>query len=314
MKKRLLPFVKLFVAISLLVFLFSQLDYPATIQALRQANLLLIIIAGSLAFPGILISVLRWKQCLQNFDFYVSTLKLYSIYSISTFFNNFLPSSIGGDVYKVIILDKQFPHKKKLLLSSIVQDRGVGLVSLFIVNLSLIPFFYPLLQESSAFLFLEITIFALFIFLVIVFSLQKYLEEFLTKIHIHKISFFHKILSIFVALTKFRSSRSFLISISLSVLFTYAIGLAKYLVLIAFDVEVSFWYVTLVTTITQIAGLFPISLNSIGITEGLSVFLYGIIGIPIEISLPIALIGRVSLMVTSSIGGLFYFVKDRIPY
>ncbi|MFA6570611.1 MAG: hypothetical protein WCT77_05180, partial [Bacteroidota bacterium] len=76
---------------------------------------------------------------------------------------------------------------------------------------------------------------------------------------------------------------------------------------------VNFCYILLVSTITQIIGILPISLNSIGVTEGLNVFLFALVGVPLEISFAIALIGRMSLICTSSVGGIFYFFDKKIP-
>ena len=56
----------------------------------------------------------------------------------------------------------------------------------------------------------------------------------------------------------------------------------------------------------------PISLNSLGVTESLGTFFYSQIGVPGEVSLAIIIIGRISAIVTSSLGGILYIFPKKI--
>lgn len=312
MKKLIFTIIKILIAFFLLFLLFSQIDTNQLKLVLYNTNIYPVIVAALLFYLGIYLSVLRWQQCLLNFNIRVSTLKLYSIYCISSFFNNFLPSSIGGDVYKIISLKKNFPNQNKVLLSSIIQDRAMGFITMLILNIAISILFIDIIYKNIQFLILESIIVFIFISLCILYIFRQLVKDYINNLKENLI--IDKIFSIITYLSKFSSKKIFIQSFLLSVLFSLLVAYAKFIVFNALDMKINFLYVVLISTVTQIASILPISFNSIGITEGLSVFLYSLIGIPAEVSLTVALIGRFSSIITSALGGMFYFFKDKIEY
>ena len=282
----------------LLTYLFSKIDWIYFKDSIKGADVILIVIPALAAYLSVYISVLKWNLFLKNYGIVVKKLKLYSIYSISTFFNNFLPTTIGGDLYRVIALSKKFKDMKKEIISSIVLERGFGFLSLFLIN------------------FLLIQILILFAFIGIIFFIFKpyFLIKLKNKIIKKDISIINKFYNLVLSIKDIKSRKTILYGLFNSVAFCLLIAIARYILFFAFGVQVDFFYILLASSITQIIGILPISLNSIGVTEGLSVFLFSLIGVPIEISLMVALVGRVSMLVTSSLGGLFYFFDHKIKY
>jgi len=314
MKKIFILIAKLLIAIGLLEYLFSKIDWNLFLNALEDANIILIIIPALLIYLSVYISVLRWDVFLKNYGFKINKLKLYSLYSIGAFFNNFLPTTVGGDIYKFINLNKIFGDKKKEIVSSIVFERGSGFFTLFLINIFLAPFFYKLIISDRRFLFLEAATFLGFV--LILFFIKNYrlllkIEKLIKK----EISLVNKFSKLIASLFSIKDKKSLSYGIFYSFLFSLEIAVAHYWILFrAFGIGVSPLYVLLISTITQIFGIIPISFNSIGITEGLNVFLFSLIGVPMEISLAVALLSRVSLMITSSLGGIFYFLDKKIKY
>ena len=298
----------------LLTYLFSKIDWIYFKDSIKGADVILIVIPALAAYLSVYISVLKWNLFLKNYGIVVKKLKLYSIYSISTFFNNFLPTTIGGDLYRVIALSKKFKDMKKEIISSIVLERGFGFLSLFLINFLLIPFYFQYLISNRNFLLIQILI--LFAFIGIIFFIFKpyFLIKLKNKIIKKDISIINKFYNLVLSIKDIKSRKTILYGLFNSVAFCLLIAIARYILFFAFGVQVDFFYILLASSITQIIGILPISLNSIGVTEGLSVFLFSLIGVPIEISLMVALFGRVSMLVTSSLGGLFYFFDHKIKY
>ena len=65
-------------------------------------------------------------------------------------------------------------------------------------------------------------------------------------------------------------------------------------------------------TIVRLISLLPISINSLGITEGLYIVLFGLIGISSVDALTVALLGRVLLMLVSLSGGIVFIFRDKL--
>lgn len=311
MKKIIITLTKTIIAISLLGYLFSLVDWDTFLSAIKNANIFYILVPAFMAYFGIYISILKWSIFLKNYGIVISKLKLYSIYSISAFFNNFLPTTVGGDFYRIISLNKQIPVKKKEIISSIILERGFGFLSLFSINFLLAPFYYKFLLNKS-FLLIQVLIvigFISIIFLIFKYNLLIRLKNKLIKKEFIILNKFH---SLVISISNIKSKKTLIYGFLNSIVFCLTIATARYILFLAFNIQVDFFYILLVSSIAQIIGILPISLNSIGVNEGLSVFLFSLVGVPIEISLVVALVGRVSLIATSSLGGLFYFFDNKI--
>ena len=267
-----------------------------------------------MAYLGVYISVLRWSIFLRNYDIVVGKLKLCSIYSISTFFNNFLPTTIGGDAYKIIHLGKKIKNKKKEIVSSIILERGSGFFSLFLINFILVLFFYKLIIFDKIFIILEVFILLFFVIILLFIFQYPFLIKLKNKIIKKEILIINKFHNLMISLVNIKNKKTIFYGFCYSMVFLLLIALAKYILFYAFGLQINFYYILLVSSIIQIVGILPISLNSIGITESLNVFLFSLINVPSEISLAVALIGRISLIITSSLGGLFYFFDRRIEF
>jgi hypothetical protein len=101
MKRSLLVGVKLTVSLALLTYLFSSTDTRALEQRVRSADLVLLG-AAVLCYAAMLaLATWRWRLLLETLGVDAPLRRLTSSYLVATFFNNFLPSNIGGDVVRV---------------------------------------------------------------------------------------------------------------------------------------------------------------------------------------------------------------------
>jgi uncharacterized protein (TIRG00374 family) len=301
------------VAILLLLYLFSKVDWFIFLKSIENIDIFLIIIPALMAYISIYVSILKWDIFLKNYDFVVNKLKLYSVYLIGSFFNNFFPTSIGGDIYRVINIAKKYNNKKEIV-SSIILERGFGFLTLFIINFLLAGVFGGYIIGNKNLLLLEILIFSFFIFIILFFLKYPLFLKFKNKIIKRDLPILNKFHDLMVSVTNIKSKKDIFYGIFYSVIFSIIVALAMYILFYAFGLHVNFYYILFVSSITQIIGILPISLNSIGVTEGLNVFLFSLIGVPLEISLSVALIGRISQIITSSIGGIFYFFDSNIKH
>ncbi len=129
---RALVAVRLGVSVALLAFLFSRVDASALWDSARQASVPWMLVALSLYFVMTLASTWRWGLLLGAQDIHVSHRALLSSYLVAIFFNNFLPSNIGGDVVR--IRDTARPARSKTLATTVILiDRVLGMLGLVLV-------------------------------------------------------------------------------------------------------------------------------------------------------------------------------------
>lgn len=124
--------LKVLVSAALMAFLLSSSDSAALMQQIRSVSAGWLLVALVLYLVMLMASAWRWGQLLRTQDVPVSTGRLLRSYLVATFFNNFLPSNIGGDVIR--IRDTVAPAGSKTLATTIVVlDRGIGLIGLLVV-------------------------------------------------------------------------------------------------------------------------------------------------------------------------------------
>ena len=123
--------IKVVVSGGLLYLLLRQ--NPAQLwQILRGASVPWLAFAFALQVVIVLVSVWRWRLLLhaQHLDFPFRT--VLGSYLVASFFNNFLPSNIGGDVIRIGDTAKQ-AGSKTLAAMIVFVDRGIGLLGLVFV-------------------------------------------------------------------------------------------------------------------------------------------------------------------------------------
>jgi uncharacterized protein (TIRG00374 family) len=130
--KTALAVLKITVSIALLAVLFSRADLPSMWQRFRQMNLAWTFAALTVYGLMLAVSAWRWRLLLQIQTVDVSFTRLTQSFLVATFFNNFLPSNIGGDVVRVTDT-APFTGSKTLATTVVLLDRVLGLVALLAV-------------------------------------------------------------------------------------------------------------------------------------------------------------------------------------
>jgi hypothetical protein len=100
-RRSLLVAGKVSVSLALLGYLFSTTDMVALAQRIRSGDLLLLAMAVVLYVAMLGVATWRWRLLLQAQGYHAPLGPLSASYLVASFFNNFLPSNIGGDVIRV---------------------------------------------------------------------------------------------------------------------------------------------------------------------------------------------------------------------
>lgn len=308
--------LKLLLGLTLIFFIFSKIEWNEFLETLNRINLIFICIPIILFFfPSLWLSVIKWTKLLSVHNINLPFKDLYLYYLIGTFFNNFLPSTVGGDVSRVAYL-KTATNKPAEIAASIVMERLNGLIALvflclfsFILNPS---FIHNLIALHS----LVIIFIALLAFLLTV-SIYSFLRFGKNAPYIPKFRILTtlqaKIAQVFNAIYYYRHFQSTLIeTFLLSIAFILFAIFANYLYFLSIGIKVPILELIQIYTIVRLISLLPISINSLGITEGLYIVLFGLIGISSVDALTVALLGRVLLMLVSLSGGFVFILQDKL--
>jgi uncharacterized membrane protein YbhN (UPF0104 family) len=124
--------VKLAVSVALLWLLFSRVDVGNLWASARRASLAWMAIALGVYAVTIVIMVWRWWLLLEAQDVDMPFPALFGSMSVALFFNNFLPSNIGGDVVRISDTAK-VARSKTLAATVVLADRTMGMMGLVLV-------------------------------------------------------------------------------------------------------------------------------------------------------------------------------------
>jgi glycosyltransferase 2 family protein len=131
-RRHLLLALKILVSLVLLALLFWTVDVARLWATARGASLVWLAIALAVYSVSVMASTWRWHRLLRAQHVGVRPRWLLGSFLVASFFNNFLPSNIGGDVIR--ISDTAKPAGSKTLATTVVlMDRGLGLMALVLV-------------------------------------------------------------------------------------------------------------------------------------------------------------------------------------
>lgn len=146
---RLLVAAKLAVSSILLYWILSRANLGEIIAAAASASIPLLLFAYSLDFVGLLISSTRWRGLLRAQDVDVPWGFLVKSYMVANFFNNLLPSTVGGDASRAY--DSYHAASRTAdAMASVLVDRLLGLLALVLFAVVSMPFARELTADLPA--------------------------------------------------------------------------------------------------------------------------------------------------------------------
>lgn len=122
--------IKLLLTALALYLVFRKIDTDATLHIMRMADWLYLFLALLLFILSKIFSSFRLNHYFFDLGLKIPTLENLKLYGIGMFYNLFLPGGVGGDGYKVYLLNKIYKTPIKQLLQAVLLDRINGLAVL----------------------------------------------------------------------------------------------------------------------------------------------------------------------------------------
>ena len=135
LKKLLINFAKIFISIALLYFVFQKIPFREVTVLWTKTNVFYLVIAAILFLASQIISTKRLELYFNANNFHLSFRSNLELYFLGMFYNFFIPGGVGGDAYKVYLLNKNFGWSAKKITSSLFNDRLSGLLAICVLIL-----------------------------------------------------------------------------------------------------------------------------------------------------------------------------------
>jgi uncharacterized membrane protein YbhN (UPF0104 family) len=307
---------KIVVSIVLLAVLFSKIDAARLWTTARRASLVWLAAALSIYLLNVVASTWRWRLLLEAQEIDVAPRTLFGSFLVALFFNNFLPSNIGGDVIRIRDTAR-VAGSKTLATIVVLTDRVIGLMGLVLVAAFGATMAGTAAGHGPAPIWPS-WLWAGFL-IATALSAPVVLSPAGVGRLLQPLTVFHpewvggRIEHVTAALARFRERPSALASCFGGAVFVQSATVVFYLaVAYALGVNITAWDLAVVVPISFVVQMLPVSVNGFGVREATFSFYFTRVGLPIESALLVSLVGTALIMLFSLSGAAVYVARRRV--
>lgn len=136
MKEKAVVLLKFAVSAALVGFLLLTVDLDKVVNQIRQVSLPGLLTVSLLFFGSYLIGSRQWLVFLRAGGFHISFWRAAEYFYTGVFFNNFLFSSVGGDLVRLADVTHGEQERTSRVLATILVDRVFGLICLCLIGVA----------------------------------------------------------------------------------------------------------------------------------------------------------------------------------
>jgi len=313
MKKKLFNLLRIFISLgflSLLVYR-NRGNFGAILDSLKSLNIPFLIIALIVFSAGISFIVFRWGILLKAHGYNIFKPFLLQASFIGWFFNMLLPSSIGGDFYRVYDLHKNKKVPMNENISAVVMDRIIGTISgIILLTISYCFGIFGYIGRNAV-----IIIFSALAGLIILFTILFFPRFFRINVLLRKFKIFSKIRPRLKEFHNILISYRYKIKYLVAALFfslilqTFFIT-SYYFVILSLGLKMKYQMLLFTQPFAALASGFPIAIGGMGIRENALAFAIESFGVSRADATLFSFIVLSIILFNALVGGLIYLFKN----
>jgi len=165
-----------------LVIVINNIQVKEIWRLLKKADILFLLLAAFFFIISKIIAAFRLNRFFYCDNIYMPDKYNLKLYWLGMYYNLFLPGGIGGDGYKIYLLNKKTKVKAGTIFQAVLLDRLSGVFALFILAFILL-LFMPFTQQITLYLFILFPLFYVGFWYVQKIFFKRYLSVFI-KSHI----------------------------------------------------------------------------------------------------------------------------------
>lgn len=307
-----LLWLRIGIGLAVLFWLYSALGSDALLQAWEKTDVLLFGVAILFQCLSYLLGAFRWLILLKGSGVDVPFFNAFSPYYLGLFFNQFLPTSVGGDAIRVYNLYKQ-GYSGEGLAASTMMDRLIGLIALLILaSLAVIFSGENVVPEAvAAMVTIVLAAFASGTLLFFIFPFPDSLAARAEKIDPH--TFLGRLFRVLRVCRAYKGSSLLLLSSLFLSFILQGLMILVYVILArALDLDISLTMLLIAVPLVFVATALPLTIGGLGVREGVLVFMLGLFGIGIVPSGQLASVYLIVLWLSVIPGGWPFIFKRSI--
>jgi len=308
-RKALLAVLKIALSLALFAYVVAKVSPGNVWATMRPADPRLLAAAAGLFLFSSLVGSWLWGRLLRAQGVPIPYRKVAAYYFVGLFFNNFLPSNVGGDIARITDASK-YSDRVSPVFSATLMERLIGVVA---IGLLAVVASFGVLPR------LHLT--AIYVALVAIFltSVAAFLSVFSRRVLTAFEWPFRAIGARGVAdalgrllddMHGYRSQGGTLLAVFLASMVVQVSRIyVHYLVGLSLGVRIAAGYYFVFVPVLAVLVSLPISMNGLGVREGAAVVLFHTVGLTREQSFTIPFLTYVVSVVISLLGGLIFLSR-----
>jgi uncharacterized membrane protein YbhN (UPF0104 family) len=301
MRAFLILLIRIVVSLALLYLALRGINFAAIQMRLSQISIGWILVAVVITLVQIFIGALRWRQISALCGAPLTDLQAFRYNMIGAFFNQTLPSSIGGDAVRLWLIGRTGAGWRAASYS-ILTDRAVGFIALALIIVASLPWSYGMIADDKgrlALVFVDAAALAAGVgFLIFGYLPGEWLKRWWPTRHLHACS----VIANQVIFSKTSGVKIAVLSLSIHVL---AVVIA-WCAVRSIDAPAGFEQLFMLTPPIMLITMLPISIAGWGVREATMMVAFGYAGLaPADGTVVSILFGAVYFIV-GGMGGLVW--------
>jgi len=318
-------FLRLLVSGILVTVLLLRMDLSPLPDIIRKTRIIFLLAGFVLLFVNTALSAWKWLILLRADGISISFFYLFKSYLISSFFGIFLPTSIGGDIYRVYDIYRRTGETSKSLAAVFI-DRASGFFALATIGFIASIFETRYIREYS-FSHILLPVFAsIFLIFIGLFSkkiqavILAVLRLFFPERRIFGIDLFrlkksihHLCEQVFLSFSTYRSRKAvifqmLLISFSFHLIFVFIVFAYS----LALNYHVSFfWFMMFIPVIVVLESLPTPTLYAVGVRDWGYVFFFSHAGLEASQAGMLSFTYLAMTVIYAAIGGILFVFREK---
>jgi uncharacterized membrane protein YbhN (UPF0104 family) len=301
MRRILILSARILVSLALLYLALRGINFAAIQSRLSQINVGWIALAVLITVVQIFLGALRWREISERCQAPLTDMQAFRYNMIGAFFNQTLPSSIGGDAVRLWLVNRTGAGWRAATYS-ILTDRAIGLIALALIIVASLPWSYGMIADSRGRLALVIVDFTALAgglgFLLLGFLPWKWLKTWWPTKHVHACSVIAKK----VLFDRRSGPKIAILSLSVHVLAVVIAWCAVRSISAPADFEQVFMLIPPIMLITMM----PISIAGWGVREATMMVAFGYAGLAQTDGTVVSILFGAVYFIVGAVGGLVW--------
>lgn len=312
MKKTVVNILKVAISVLLMVFLIKKAHFSKILEEISKISWSSLLGVFLLFIFITFVLSIRWKIVSSPFQRKISLWYFFKYFLYSYFFNNFLPSSIGGDIVRALKIMNHL-NERSHGFASVLVDRLLGILAT-LTYASVGLFFTAHYFKSNKIIYLAILFAAVVGFLMYVLFNYRFYQKIkgrLEKIHFFKVG--ERIIKLIESIHIFKANKQVLLyGYILSLLAQGLMVILNYLLAVSMGYKPSLEYMFFAIPVSFMVALFP-SINGIGVRDWSYVVLFQKVHIPVAAAVSLSFLVLSIQIFLSLFGGIMWIFEKNNP-